>query len=134
MTRFVLLHHDCSPSFARPSHWDFMIEMGNALRTWVLLELPTEWRTALAISSGALQEAVTAEQIGDHRLDYLEIEGPLSGDRGAVRRIEEGEYRVVSQSDNRLEVRLSGKRLRGTAILSRVEAGGDHWSLSWRSG
>jgi len=133
MPRFVLLRHDCPPSFPRPSHWDFMLETGEVLRTWVLMELPADWQTLLGITPSGFQEKVSAQQIGDHRREYLTLEGPLSGDRGTVTRIEEGEYTVVAESEDQLEIRLSGKRLRGTAVMSRDATGADHWSLVWRS-
>ena len=133
MPRFVLLHHECPPSFPRPSHWDFMLERGGILQTWVLVELPANWQTSLGMDPSGPRNNVPVQKIGDHRPEYLTIEGPLSGERGAVRRIEQGDYSIVAESDGLLEVRLSGDRLQGIAKLSR-EAGGDHWSLAWRSG
>ena len=36
MPRFVILHHVTLPGADRASHWDLMLEMGDALRTWAL--------------------------------------------------------------------------------------------------
>ena len=40
-----------------------------------------------------------AEALPDHRLIYLEYEGPISGDRGTVVAWDRGEYRLKRQSD-----------------------------------
>jgi hypothetical protein len=40
---------------------------------------------------------IAVERIGDHRLAYLTFEGKLSGDRGEVRRVEQGICRVEQQ-------------------------------------
>src|SRR6266516_4579452 len=98
MPRFVLLYHDCPPKYERPSHWDLMIEAGEMLRTWALERLPRSWRdlqnrTAAVYSNCAAvaeTDSVSARMLGDHRRDYLEFEGPLSGERGAVIRIAAG--------------------------------------------
>jgi hypothetical protein len=100
MPRFVLLYHDCPQRYERTSHWDFMLEEGGALRTWALAALPRAWRAAweatvpLFAGCAAVAEgdAVAAERLGDHRLAYLELEGPVSGGRGEVRRIDGGIY------------------------------------------
>ena len=67
MPRFVILSHD----WPTP-HWDFLLESGPVLRAWRLLEEPAPNRD------------VPAEANFDHRLLYLDYEGPLSGDRGSV--------------------------------------------------
>ena len=59
-----------------------MLEQDGVLRTWALAEEP------------AAQAEIAAEALGDHRLDYLEYEGPVSGDRGSVSRWDEGEYEM----------------------------------------
>ena len=101
MPRFVLLEHD-HPSL----HYDFMIEWGDVLRTWRLDRIPSE--TA----------SIPAEPLADHRSAYLDYEGPVSGNRGEVSRIDRGEYEILAESRTSLEVRLTGDRIIGTAILS----------------
>jgi hypothetical protein len=107
MPRFVVLTHD-HPSW----HWDFMLETKGVLRTWRLSAAPDT------------PGSIYAEPLPDHRLRYLEYEGPVSGDRGHVRRWDAGEYSVVDESLGRLEVRLQGKRLHGTAVLEAGETSG----------
>jgi len=75
MPRYVLLHHD----WPTP-HWDLFLEAGCVLRAWRLLESP---RPDVDIPATANR---------DHRLHYLDYEGPVSGGRGTVTRIAEGSY------------------------------------------
>jgi len=109
MPRFVILEHD------HPfPHLDFMIESGDRLRTWRLLTPPEPGAT------------IAAEAIGDHRTDYLDYEGPVSGGRGRVKRWDGGTYVVESESAGELRVTLSGDRVKGAMGLRRIE--GDAWN------
>jgi hypothetical protein len=125
MPRFVLLYHECPPDYERPSHWDLMLEAGGVLRTWALMQLPRDWhavqsRTALAhpsCSPVAANNTVRADALGDHRLAYLDKEGPLSGNRGAVRRIDSGTYVTSTESAENWELTLAGALLRGSIQL-----------------
>lgn len=89
MPRFVILEHD-APADYRGLHWDFMLEMGDVLRTWALGTLPDEIRSNVAFR-------LAAELLNDHRLAYLEQEGPLSGGRGTVKRWDQGTYELVAE-------------------------------------
>jgi hypothetical protein len=78
MPRYVILTHD------HPfPHWDFMLEAEGVLRTWRLLAEP------------AARQSVPAERLADHRLAYLDYEGPVSGGRGSVARWDHGTYDTV---------------------------------------
>jgi DNA polymerase Ligase (LigD) len=111
MLRYVILEHD-HPVL----HWDFMLESGTLLRTWRLASEP------------AAGQRIAATSLGEHRLAYLDYEGPVSGNRGTVRRWDHGEFESVEQTDERLVVRLLGGRLHGTATLERVGAA---WWWRW---
>ncbi|WP_428304931.1 DNA polymerase ligase N-terminal domain-containing protein [Lacipirellula sp.] len=102
MPRFVLLHHECPPSLGKPSHWDLMLERDSVLLTWNLLQLPIAW--------GGDAEAIEATRIADHRIAYLDYEGPVSGNRGIVTRVDRGEYEVLSEADDAIDVRLRGEQ------------------------
>jgi hypothetical protein len=111
MPRFVVLTHD------HPfSHWDFMLESGTALRTWRLLESPDS------------PHPRKAEAIADHRLAYLDYEGPLSGGRGSVARWDVGEYTLRSDEPDRVEIELAGAKLRGRFVLKYLGGEGG-WSF-----
>jgi hypothetical protein len=83
MPRFVVLRHVTPPGHDRPTHGDFMLECGGALRTWALAEPPSPGRT------------IAAEELPDHRLAYLDYEGEVSGGRGSVTRWDAGTYEVL---------------------------------------
>lgn len=137
MPRFVLLYHQCPPSYERASHWDLMLEFGDALRTWALERLPKSWRDAhartVAIDGGcpglAEADAVVAEQLSDHRLDYLCLEGSLSGDRGSVVRVGEGAYHTESEQAGCWQFTLWGHGVSGCATLTRPDSEGSQWTL-----
>ena len=100
MSRYVILEHDY-PQL----HWDFMLEAGAKLRTWRLTAPPTAG------------QAVTASASFDHRLVYLDYEGPLSGQRGQVVQWDRGDYEEVLVDDHQLQVYLRGRKLHGTLTL-----------------
>jgi hypothetical protein len=116
MPRFVLLEHD-HPTL----HYDFMIEWGSVLRTWRLGGIPSE------------AASIPAEPLPDHRTAYLDYEGPVSGDRGTVSRIDRGEFEILAESRTSLELSLQGERIIGKAILSdwTREEGDPAWEFYW---
>jgi hypothetical protein len=126
MPRFVLLYHECPQGYDRASHWDLMLEAGGSLRTWALFELPKDWQAVqsftaslVTICAAASEENfVGAELLGDHRREYLAYEGPLSGQRGRVTRIDAGSYRSLSESRQELKIKLNGGHLRGIVTLA----------------
>jgi hypothetical protein len=119
MARFVILRHD-SP---RSLHWDLMLEHAGALRTWALESRP------------AAGHLIAAEALADHRIAYLDYEGPISGDRGTVAQWDHGEYVAVVWSDDIVNVELNGQKLRGTAELTRDAdpARTQRWSMRFIS-
>jgi len=128
MPRFVLLYHRCPSGFGKPSHWDLMLERDGVLLTWSVAELPAEWRTESGSGlTAAAEELIAAQKLPDHRLAYLEYEGPLSDNRGAVARHDEGDYEVLEESPTSLRLELNGRIIRFRAVLQQVN--GDSWTL-----
>lgn len=78
--RFVVLFHEFPIGHNRANHWDLMLEQGGRLLTWALPEMP------------AIGKSIAARRLPDHRLEYLNYEGPVSGDRGEVSRLIAGTY------------------------------------------
>ncbi len=110
MPRFAVLEHVWNGV-----HRDFLLERGELLRTW-------------AIDAEIIADVpLPARSLPDHRLLYLDYEGPISNDRGSVRRIARGTYQPIVWTDNRVVVLLEGDQLIGEAELSRE--GGDVWSF-----
>lgn len=108
MPRFAILAHDW-PTL----HWDLLLEAGPVLKAWRLLAEPLP---------GA---SVAAQPNYDHRLLYLDYEGPLSGDRGRVTRWDAGTYE--GELGDEWTVTLHGTRLVGTAAMRRGATG---WEFS----
>lgn len=82
--RWALLRHDF-PWL----HWDFLLARPNApaATTWRLLRTP------------CVNEPIAALALPDHRLLYLDYEGPVSGGRGSVQRLDGGEWQEMA-TDN----------------------------------
>lgn len=105
MPRFVILEHD-HPFL----HWDLMLEREETLLTW---------RLAAPLEPG---KTISAERIGDHRVMYLDYQGPVSGGRGSVRRVEGGTFSWISdvgRLNDLCHVRLIGERINGLLSLER---------------
>lgn len=115
MPRFVILHHELPPGHERGTHFDLMLEMGGVLRTWSLPELPE------------VGKVIQAEALPDHRLAFLEYEGPVSGNRGTVSRVEEGEYHAVEETEVFLRCQIAGKLIDGMLMLRRDEKSPGSW-------
>jgi hypothetical protein len=138
MSRFVLLYHDCPPDFGRASHWDLMLESGEVLRTWALARLPRAWealraRTVESCSQCAALgdgDSVEAEELGDHRREYLDYEGDVSGERGRVIRVGAGSYATIEESPDCWRVWLDGVGASNCVCLSRADAGDSGWTLA----
>jgi hypothetical protein len=97
--RFVILEHD-HPTL----HWDLMLEANGVLRTWRLTTPPQ--------TPG---EVIEAFALPDHRLHYLDYEGPVSGGRGVVKRWDAGDY---EETADRLQFVLHGTRVDGVVCLA----------------
>lgn len=119
--RFVVLEHD-SP---RGRHWDLMLELEGRLRTWALAAPPDT------------PGLIPANALPDHRLVYLEYEGPISGDRGEVHRWDAGAYHHLPPADpNQAEevYLLQGERLQGRAILLPPTPPSCEWQFRFEPG
>jgi hypothetical protein len=115
MPRFVILEHD------RPYlHWDLMLETGTVLRTW-RLEKPPHSQTIIA-----------ATAIGDHRVAYLDYEGPVSDNRGTLKRWDSGDFDGDALGPEMVLVHLNGSRLEGRLHLRHLS--GDAWDAMYVEG
>jgi hypothetical protein len=106
LRRFVILEHTGTASYKPGVHWDLLCEEGETLRAWEFPEPLT-----------VLRQKVHA--LPAHRLIYLDYEGPITGDRGSVRRIAEGTYLLLRETATEWVVRLNGKTFHGELRLSR---------------
>ena len=116
MNRYVVLRHECPPEY-RPSHWDLMLEHEGVLRTWAVPIWPIG------------PEPVSAEALPDHRLDYLTYEGPISGGRGEVRRVERGAFDLLFESSGVVLVELVSDSVQ-RSTLSLKQTAGQRWQIT----
>lgn len=79
---------------------------GSPLASWRLLGDP-----------GRSSFPIPAERIADHRNAYLTYEGPISGDRGSVRRIDAGDATLEFDTAH-ARIALQGEHLRGKFEIS----------------
>jgi hypothetical protein len=112
MPRYVVLLHDTQPcTNARRSgpHFDWMFDNGRGLWTW-------------AIEERLLHDTVgpvNAVRLADHRREYLDYEGPVSGNRGSVTQVEGGDFELIQCLPERYEFRVEGERC-GTIVFQRI--------------
>lgn len=113
MPRFVVLEHH-SP---RGVHWDFMLQRGEGLATWALAQAP------------APHTSIAAQALAEHRLVYLDYEGPISGGRGTVVRWDWGTFEPLQWDAEMAVIALSGTRLIGEVRLQRLADRPGEWSF-----
>ena len=93
--RFVVLEHKLPPESERPSHWDLLLEQppewGGVLLSFEVSKPPAEWGPLTAVL-----------KLPDHRALYLDYEGPISGNRGSVTRVLEGNIQWLEKTDELL--------------------------------
>ncbi len=97
--RFAILRHEISTNGCRTdqTHFDWMFELNGLLQTWA---------TAPIADFGSRTE-IEADKLSEHRIEYLEFEGEISGNRGAVTRVAEGSYESTANHENRFEAMLT---------------------------
>lgn len=119
MIPFVILRHTLPAHADRPSHWDLMLatDESGPLWTWELLEEPV------------MGQSQWARRLPDHRREYLFYEGPVSNDRGAVQRWEQGELVWCQRSDMSMAAELHGVVLVARVHLSRDSD--TRWLVRW---
>jgi len=119
----VVLQHET----AEGSHYDWMIEMPESTgdphgRLWTARATSPsrDWQP-----KGGLDLTI----IGEHRRLYLTYEGPLTGGRGSVQRVDAGyAFPVIWKSDHMLlELELSG--CQGRVEIRQIE--NDRWRATF---
>jgi hypothetical protein len=94
MPRFVLLEHRNAPDDPAGLHFDFLVEDGDACRTWRLAALPP--------AGGG---EVVGTEIARHRLAWLDaVDEEVSGGRGRVRRVTDGTCAPVGPEADTFEI------------------------------
>ena len=110
--KYVVLRHEG----VQPPHFDLMFETsaGSELSTWQSAIWPIDRRTLLT-------------RIGDHRRDYLTYEGPVSDNRGWVKRVMTGTCWIQRLTETIWTIEFPGTPL---PPLSLMRCGDDQWQAS----
>lgn len=96
-----MLEHRVPLESARPDHWDVMLETASGLLTWASPPFANDgssWKV---------------DELPLHRSIYLDYEGPLSGNRGRVRRLDRGKFRILDRQPRSLLIQLTGDVYQG---------------------
>ena len=113
--RFVIQFHEAPAG----SHYDLMLEAGQALATWQLSRLPA------GLAAG---QVLPARALNAHRLAYLTHEGPVSGGRGSVKIADRGQCLIHTRGPDEWTFELLGRKVRGAFTLRRLDD--DRWELT----
>lgn len=120
MQRYVILRHD-HPEL----HWDLMLEDEGLLKTWRLNQLPL-----IDPVSDETSIDLIAEALPDHRIQYLDYEGPVSGNRGEVKRWDRGTFSFLQHSNDLIVALMTGEELAGQITLKKTDQD-NQWSFNY---
>ena len=115
----VLLRHDTSHA----AHYDWLFQPPAALG---VPNVPL-WSARVTHPSWCwpITRHWPVHQFDDHRYAYLAYQGPISGDRGSVKRIDIGHVRPILWSASRIVLNLQFQHCVGLVRLDRIT--GPHW-------
>lgn len=114
--QFVVLEH-----LTDPVHFDVMLEREEILWTWAYYDE----------TFPAIFQELSLERIQDHRKKYLTYEGPISGDRGKVRRVESGNYQLQLNEAGTKKGRFQGEQWSFFFHLIRTGENGLRGNPTW---
>lgn len=119
MPRAALLRHDLPDG---SSHFDWMIQRRGGDDAPLVT-----FRVGVRIDLAPPR--FDAERIGDHRAAYLDLEGEVSGGRGRVTRVAEGELEIVADEPDRFIARGALGGARGSFTGTRGAQ--DRWGFAF---
>jgi hypothetical protein len=107
---FVILQH----SGWGEEHFDLLLERGAGLEAWqVAAGGAAPWDLAVG-------ERLPARPLAEHRRVYLTYEGDVSGGRGTVIRVDEGQWQETARGGEGVELSLEGKRCWGRYAIRKT--------------
>jgi DNA ligase D-like protein (predicted 3'-phosphoesterase) len=114
---FVVQEHH-----ARALHYDLRLEKDGVLKSWAVPKgLPEPGQKRLAV------------QTEDHPLEYRNFEGTIPAGQygaGTVKIWDKGTYETKVWTEEKVEFKLNGKRIRGGYVLARFKRAGEkEWLL-----
>lgn len=116
--RFAVLHHIGWPAHA--DHYDLLLQTAEGRD-----DNDTVLKAFASLAQDFPAPPCRLQLLPDHRRLYLTYEGPVSGGRGRVQRVDEGHLtRIHSVDPEAPEMRfhLSGLKLHGAFLLRRLGA------------
>jgi hypothetical protein len=118
--RFSIAKHEMPANSSRHSHFDLFLESQGTLLTWELSSLPTTPKKQLV------------RRLANHRLVYLDFQGPLSDDRGTVKLVDSGSLKWMTLESERLIAHIKGQTADGILTLtSGASSTDDVWNLTF---
>ena len=118
--RFSIAKHEMPANSSRHSHFDLFLESEGTLMTWELTSLLTT------------QNNQVVRRLANHRLVYLDFQGPLSDDRGTVKLVDTGSLEWVTLESERLISRINGQTTDGILTLTSEDSSTDDvWNLTF---
>jgi len=97
-------------------HWDLRLEIGGVLKSWAVPKEPPIDKTIKRL----------AVQVEDHPLEYAKFKGTIpEGNYGAgkVEIWDNGKYKLLEKTSNKILFNLKGKKLTGNYILIKTSYG-----------
>ncbi len=116
--RYVIQAHH----YAQMVHFDFMFENSKheALETFQLPEKP---------SLQGIQQGISCRKLSPHRIDYLDYEGKVSGNRGSVEIWDAGKLQIEKEQKDMLVLKLQSRSKINPFIWVLHHVGGVDWYL-----
>ncbi|VVB77366.1 DNA polymerase Ligase (LigD) [uncultured archaeon] len=100
-------------------HYDLRLERDGVLKSWAVPKgVPEDDSRRLAV------------EVEDHPLDYAFFEGKIpegSYGAGTVKLWDRGTYTVINWGDDKIEIKIDGRRIRGAYALVRMN--GKNWLI-----
>ena len=101
----VILYHETPNDAAVDSHLDFMLEANDELLTWRWDEIPQD------------NQVFVATRLANHRVEYLTLEGRLTGNRGTVTRIDQGIFEPsIENTQQQFSIFIQTTKLQGQLV------------------
>ena len=117
--RFVVHEHHASRL-----HFDFRLEIGTVLKSWAIPK---------GVSMNPAEKRLAVE-VEDHPLEYIDFEGIIpegSYGAGAVVIWDEGEFRLLEETENKISFVLYGRLLQGGFALRKLKPRGKGPAKDW---
>ena len=108
---FVIHSH-----FARNHHYDLRLEMDGVLKSWAVPKEPPMDKLTKRL----------AVQVEDHPLEYAKFHGiikPGNYGAGKVEIWDNGKYKLLEKTSNKILFNLKGKKLNGNYVLIKTSYG-----------